>query len=120
MKQNFFRFRKIVTVVALLLFSVINAQTIKISGTVTSSDDKKTLPGVNIAIKGQKESAQTDFNGAYTIQAKKGDVLVFTFIGFTAQEKKIDQSTAINISLAPEESQLHEVVVVGYGTQKKN
>lgn len=119
MKQNFFRFRKIVTVVALLLFSVINAQTTKISGKVIGSDDNNSLPGVNITVKGQKVSTQTELDGTYSIQAKKGDVLVFSFMGYTVQQRTINENTTLNVTLVSEESQLHEVVVVGYGTQKR-
>lgn len=120
MKQNFLRFRKIATVTAFLLFSVINAQTTKISGTVTGSEDNAPLPGVSITVKGQKVSATTDVDGSYSIQAQKGDILVFSYIGHTLQEKKITQSTAVNVSLVSEEAHLKEVVVtVGYGSLKK-
>lgn len=119
MKQHFLRFRKIITVLALLLCSVVEAQSTKISGKVTSSEDNNTLPGVNVTIKGQKNGTQTDIDGAFAIEAKKGDILVFSFMGYTTQEKRIGDSKTVSIVLASEASQLHDVVIVGYGTQKK-
>lgn len=72
----------------MLLFSVnqMSAQGKTISGIVTSSQDNLPLPGVNIVIKGTKSVTTTGFDGEYSIKASESDVLVFTFIGFQAQE----------------------------------
>ncbi len=96
-----------------------NAQTTKISGKIIGSDDNNPIPGVNVAVKGQKVNTQTEFDGTYSIQAKKGDVLVFSFMGYSNQEKAVGTSTTLNVTLASEAAQLQDVVVVGYGTQKK-
>jgi tonB-dependent receptor plug len=64
------------------------AQTISVKGKVT--DDKKTpLPGVSVVVKGTTQGTSTDFDGNYQIQAKAGDVLEFSFVGFTTQTKKV-------------------------------
>lgn len=119
MKQFLFKLRKFIAVLALLPLSVVHAQTTKISGKVTGSDDNNSIPGVNISVKGQQLSTQTDMDGKYSIQAKKGDVLIFSFIGYIKQEQKVNENNTLNVTLVSEESQLHDVVVVGYGTQKK-
>ena len=97
------------------------AQTISVKGKVT--DDKKTpLPGVSVVVKGSTHGTSTDFDGNYQIQAKAGDVLEFSFVGFTTQTKKVvggGNSYTVNVQLKEDTQQLSEVVVVGFGTQKK-
>ncbi|MFI2743292.1 SusC/RagA family TonB-linked outer membrane protein [Zhouia sp. PK063] len=90
----------------------------QISGTVTDGSDIP-LAGVNILVKGTTNGTQTDFDGNFTINAKTGDVLVFSFIGMKSQEVTISTTTTINVKLEENTAQLDEVVVVGYGTQKK-
>ena len=97
------------------------AQTISVKGKVT--DDKKTpLPGVSVVVKGSTHGTSTDFDGNYQIQAKAGDVLEFSFVGFTTQTKKVvggGNSYTVNVQLKEDAQQLSEVVVVGFATQKK-
>ena len=101
--------------IAMLICFVTMAQERTITGTVT--DESKTpLPGVQVIIKGTKKYAQTDFDGNYSIQAQKGDMLVFSFIGYKQQSQKVENSNIINIKMFAEMSSLQEVVVVGYGT----
>lgn len=91
-----------------------------VTGTVTSADDGGPLPGVNVVIKGTAQGTTTDLNGKYTIQVPDPNtVLVFSFIGFAPQEIDVASRTVINVSLGADVQQLEEVVVVGYGTQKK-
>jgi TonB-dependent starch-binding outer membrane protein SusC len=96
-----------------------NAQDIPVKGRVTSDADGQTIPGVNIAVDGTNKSTSTDLDGNFTINASKNDVLTFTFLGFITQKVNVSNKTVFNISLKEELSQLQEVVVVGYGTQKK-
>lgn len=63
-------------------------QTLHVKGTVTD-EAKVPLPGVSVVIKGSNKGTTTDFDGKYELNAKKGDVLVFSFVGFTTQEKAI-------------------------------
>lgn len=95
-------------------------QPITVTGTVTSEEDGLGLPGVNILIKGGTQGTTTDIDGHYTIQVPGQDaVLVFSFIGYVAQEIAVGTQSVINVTMAPDVQQLGEVVVVGYGVQKK-
>ncbi|MFD0860585.1 SusC/RagA family TonB-linked outer membrane protein [Sungkyunkwania multivorans] len=90
-----------------------------ISGLVTSNEGTP-IPGVNIVIKNTTRGTQTDFDGNYYLEASAGDVLVFSYIGFQTQEVTIIEGKATyDITLADDVSELDEVVVIGYGTQKK-
>lgn len=111
--------RALFSVIAVMLCTVAQAQTTRITGLVLSDDDKKPLPGVTILVKGKNTSTQTASDGTYAIQASTGDVLVFRSIGFVTQESAVGNSSTINMSLKPEVSKLDEVVVVGYGTQSR-
>ncbi len=106
----------------MLLFSVttMSAQDKVINGVVTSSQDKLPLPGVNVMIKGTKTVAVTGFDGEYTIKASANDVLVFSFIGFQNQEITLGNQSRVDVTLSEDTNKLNEVVVVGYGTQKKS
>jgi TonB-linked SusC/RagA family outer membrane protein len=90
-----------------------------IAGSVLDSQ-RSPLPGVSILIKGTTTGTTTDFDGNYSLNAKQGDVLVFTYIGFVAQEIPVKEQRQINVVLQEDIAQLNEVVVVGYGTQKKS
>lgn len=90
-----------------------------ISGIVNSADDQTPLPGVSVLIKGTNVGTTTDADGAYSIAATRGDVLLFTFIGYASQEIIVDNQTAINVSLQADVVQLGDVVVIGYGTAKR-
>ncbi|OOV19535.1 TonB-dependent receptor [Flavobacterium sp. LM4] len=105
----------------MLVFSVnlMSAQGKEISGIVTSGQDKLPLPGVNIMIKGTQTSTTTGFDGQYSIKALPTDVLVFSFIGFENQQVTVGSQSKVNIVLGEDTNKLNEVVVVGYGTQKK-
>lgn len=94
---------------------------VTISGQVTSTDGEP-LIGVNILVKDQEGiGTTTDIDGNYQLSVPDGaTTLVFTYIGFVAQEVAIDGRTEINVELEPNTSQLDEVVVVGFGTQKKD
>ncbi|WP_083257103.1 SusC/RagA family TonB-linked outer membrane protein [Arcticibacter eurypsychrophilus] len=90
-----------------------------VTGTVT--DEKATpLPGVSIQVKGTATGTITDANGKYSLQTSNPNaILVFSFIGYTSREVHLAGKTILNIQLTPDAKSLNEVVVVGYGTQKK-
>ncbi len=93
-------------------------QGITITGTVT--DDKEPLPGVNIMIKGTSIGQVTDSNGRYSIAVPNADAtLVFSFVGYVTEEITVGERRIIDLTLAESSSQIEEVVVVGYGSQKK-
>ncbi|NDV60496.1 SusC/RagA family TonB-linked outer membrane protein [Bacteroides sp. 519] len=90
-----------------------------VSGTVVDSFGDP-MPGVSIAIKNTQTGTITGLDGDFTINVSgSDDVLVFSFIGFTAQEIKVGNNTTINVKLQEDSQALDEVVVVGYGVQKK-
>lgn len=122
MKQNYDKTLKRTVCFCLLLFCSFGsgfAQIRTISGKVSSSDGG-VIPGVNIIQKGASNGVVTDFDGNYQIELKEGaSVLVFSFIGFQTVEEPIGNRDVINIILKEDTQALDEVVVVGYGTQKK-
>ncbi|WBL24668.1 SusC/RagA family TonB-linked outer membrane protein [Zunongwangia sp. HGR-M22] len=89
-----------------------------ISGNVTDSDGE-ILPGVNVFVKGTQNGVVTDFDGHYTIRAYGRDTLVFSFIGMKTTERYIGGESNIDVVLEDDNQQLDDVVVVGYGTQKR-
>lgn len=101
----------------LLALQVALAQDITVRGTVTSGDS--VLPAVTVQVKGTAVATQTDANGNFTINAPGNGVLVFTSVGFTSQEISINNRTQISVVMQASNAQMSEVVVVGYGTQKK-
>lgn len=104
----------------LLTASLVMAQTVQITGTVTSSDDGLPLPGVTIFVKGTTLGALSDVAGKYFLSVPiKNKTLVFSYIGFKSQEIAIEGKTKIDAILAQDLFQVDEVVVVAYGTQQK-
>ena len=89
-----------------------------ISGVVTD-DSRMPLPGVSIKIVGTSRGADTDFDGNFSIQASEGDVLEFSYVGMKTQLITIETSKTLNLVMIADENILDEVVIVGYGTQKK-
>ncbi len=99
----------------------IQAQTKVVKGIVTSTDDGSTLVGVNVVVKGTFKGTTTDLDGAYTISLEAGeDALVFSYIGYITQTIQVGTQTQINVALVPDTELLPDVVVVGYGIQKKS
>jgi TonB-linked SusC/RagA family outer membrane protein len=102
-----------------ILFSVQAIAQITVSGKVTSAEDGSPIPGASVKIKGTNSAVQTNAAGVYTISAKSGDVLQFIYLGTVTQEKTVGSATSINVALIADDKNLNEVVVVGYGTQRK-
>ena len=94
-------------------------QTITIKGTVTDNLGTP-LGGVNVIVEGTTRGVLTNFDGEYEIEAEKGEVLVFSFLGMKTTTVTIENSSTINVSLEEDASLLEEVVVVGYGSQKRS
>ncbi|MEP5600416.1 MAG: TonB-dependent receptor [Algibacter sp.] len=90
-----------------------------ITGVVVSADDNMGIPGVNIIVKGTSVGAVTDFDGNYTIKASQDDLLVFSYLGFVTKEVTLGSQSTLNVSLESDLTALDEVIVVGYGTAKK-
>lgn len=91
-----------------------------VSGFVNTSDDEAGLPGVFVIIKNTSKGVTTDLDGKFTIALLPGeDILEFSFLGYTTQQIKVGNQTTINVKLEAATNSLDEVVVVGYGAQKK-
>jgi TonB-linked SusC/RagA family outer membrane protein len=118
MKTIFTRL-SVLTVLCLLFFNVASAQNITVKGVVTDGGDQTSLPSVSVTVKGTTTGIQTDANGNYAISVPATGTLVFTYIGYTVQEIPVNNRTTINVALASSSQQLEQVVVVGYGTQRK-
>ncbi|NVO18894.1 MAG: SusC/RagA family TonB-linked outer membrane protein [Bacteroidetes bacterium] len=91
----------------------------KLYGQVTDMTDKNPMPGVSISIKGTQSGCTTDINGTYNISASKGDILVFSMIGYEKQEILVNNQAVLNVGLKVSVKSLDEVVVIGYGTTTK-
>ncbi|MBE7175866.1 MAG: TonB-dependent receptor [Mucilaginibacter polytrichastri] len=91
---------------------------IDVQGKVTDEKNEP-LPGVSVKVKGAQTSAVTDANGQYKISAPENGTLVFTYVGFTTKEVAINNQTTVNAALTSTNSELDEVVVIGYQTIKK-
>ncbi|MGC9341242.1 MAG: TonB-dependent receptor plug domain-containing protein, partial [Bacteroidales bacterium] len=99
---------------------ILYAQQVTVSGTITDENESP-LPGVNIFVKGKAGGTISDIQGNYTINTdSRENVIVFSFVGYEEIEEVIGERNTINIQLNPEYSELDEVVVIGYGTQKKS
>ncbi|RAV28197.1 SusC/RagA family TonB-linked outer membrane protein [Sinomicrobium soli] len=109
----------LVMLLFLLCTESLLAQNMEISGTVVD-DLGAPMPGVTVLVKGTGNGTSTDFDGKYTIQvAGENDILVFSYIGFETREVPVGTQTSVDMTMEPKTDQLDEIVVVGYGTQKK-
>ena len=114
--------KKVLMLFSLFLIagSLAMAQTVAISGTVTSSEDGQPLPGVTIFVKGTTLGALTSADGKFVLSVPvKNNTLVFSYIGFKSQEIDITGKTTVNAVLVQDLFKVDEVVVVAYGTQQK-
>jgi len=91
------------------------AQSKKITGKVTSTEDGSALPGVSVQVKSTTRGTQTDANGEYAIEVSPSETLSFSFIGLVPLEKLVGNQTVINITMTSSDKFLNEIVVVGYG-----
>ncbi len=90
-----------------------------ISGTVSELENGFPLPGVNVIISGSSTGTTTDFYGKYQLTANNGDVLVFSYVGYTSQEVIFAGQAVLDVQLSEDASALDEIVLIGYGGVKK-
>lgn len=114
--------QKIFTNLIFMLLPVLAmAQTRTVSGTVTSSEDGETIPGVNVVVDGTTKGTVTDIEGAYTLELEPGEnTLIFSYVGFNTQTVTVDQQTTIDVVMQVDAQLLDEVVVIGYGIVRKS
>jgi len=113
--------KRILILTGLLLFmgASLYAQTIRVTGTVTSQTDGATMPGVSVVVRGTTIGAVTDLNGRYELQAAPNATLVFSFIGYTTREVRVDGREVINVALLEEVFEIEGVVVTALGISRE-
>src|SRR5688572_21803175 len=111
-------FLRITCLLAFFLFSSFYASSQSVTGKVTESNGVP-IAGATVSVKGGSLATQTDANGSFTIAAASNATIVITAIGFSTLEVNVDNKTSLNITLQSSSSQLEQIVVVGYGTQKR-
>ena len=116
--KSFFRRLTSVVIGCLSATGLLQAAPVTVTGTVTSAADGEPLIGATVLVKNSTVGTATDIDGNYSIKAEIGDVLQFSYIGFNSREVKVT-GTSLDVALEESNSTLDEVVVVGYGVQKK-
>ncbi len=102
----------------ILGFLLVSSGFAQITGKVYD-ENGKSIPGVTIVVKGKTNGTTTDLNGKYSLNAKKGDILVFSFVGYEKQEIPVKEKKVINVFLKPGVINMKEVVVMGYSNKTK-
>lgn len=95
------------------------AQQVTITGTITDANDNEPLVGASIYIKSTNKGTVSNIDGKYSIEAKKGDYLIFSYVGYLKEEVKIGDKSVINIALKQDAKVLEDISVIGYGTVTK-
>lgn len=113
------RTRTIVTAMLLLCYGAVCAQSISVTGEVVDEDNEP-LPGATVRVEGTNAVTATDSNGEFTISAKKGDKLSILYVGFYTETVTVEGSKKITVNMRQKLNEIDEVVVIGYGTQRKS
>ena len=117
MRNKYFRWMFFLT--AFFGSITMQAQELTITGKVSSAEDEELLPGVNVFINGTSIGTTTDFDGVYSINVNKGDVLTFSFIGFSDKKITVGESLVINVQMDESAESLDEVVVTALGISRE-
>lgn len=111
--------KKLISIIFIMSFAAFLYGQQIITGKVVDSKGQP-LPGVNVFIKGTTIGTITDANGIYSIkEVKKGDILVFSYVGMLTEEIEVGESNVVNITMIEDLMKLDEIVVIGYGTARK-
>ncbi len=118
--ENRFRYL-FMWLIFVLFYTNSYGQSFRVSGNVTDVLEGNTLPGVNIIEQGTSNGTVTDINGDYQISVSSGEsVLIFSYVGYSEDTVPVNRRSKLDVSLYPNIEMLSEMVVVGYGVQKKN
>ncbi len=109
-----------VLLMLLLSFTSAYAQRGDVTGIVRDADDRSTIPGVSIVVKGTLQGTTTDINGNFSLTVDPNTTLIFSFVGYATQEVVVQPNTSIQVDLKIEATALEEFIVIGYGVQKKS
>ncbi|GGZ79186.1 SusC/RagA family TonB-linked outer membrane protein [Algibacter mikhailovii] len=112
------KFSRMLTLLLAFVVQLTFAQEKTITGTV-SDEAGLPLPGTTVLVKGTSNGTSTDFDGNYSIQANTGDILVFSFVGYSTQEVAVGASSTVNVSLSEDAESLEEVVITAQGIKAK-
>ena len=113
--------KRILTISVMVMLALgMWAQSLTVTGVVMAQDEPDPVIGANVMVKGSTTGTITDFDGNFSLQAKAGDVLQVSFMGYKTQEVKVSGSGPLRITLVSDNVQLQEVVAIGYGTMKKS
>ena len=104
--------RLLLAVVLFFQSMLLVAQERTISGVIRDADDNSPLTGVSVSLKGSTRGVQTDASGAFSIMAKKGDILQISYVGYEMQQVRVGDANTITINLKSTQKALGEVVVV--------
>ena len=108
----------------LLLFCVLFSLSLfsqnSLDGKVTDINSSEAIAGVNVVVKGTSTGTATDFDGNYNITVSKGDVLVFSYVGYSTLEITYDDQLSLNVAMSEDASQLDEILLIGYGSVTKD
>lgn len=110
---------KLFLIAFILISSFCYAQNVEISGTVNEAATGMPIPGANVVVKNSATGTMTDIDGKYSISVPSGSILVYSFIGFNSVERTVSVNETVNITLQENVQTLDEVVVIGYGTQRR-
>lgn len=117
--KKFFKKNFIIVFLTFFFFSgVLKAQEISVAGIVTDGKSNDPLPGVSILNKSSKKGTSSSFDGVFSIKAKIGDFLVFSYLGYNTKEIKVT-SNSLNLKMEESSESLDEIVLIGYGSSKK-
>ncbi|WP_025006801.1 SusC/RagA family TonB-linked outer membrane protein, partial [Marinilabilia salmonicolor] len=119
MKKQFSFYKILFLFLGLGFFISASAQEVTVTGTVTDAETGDPLPGVTVVIQGTQQGTITQVDGTYSVQVAEDASLAFSFIGYVTNEVAVAGQNQINIELEPQILGLDEVVVIGYGVQKK-
>ncbi len=120
MKNNFTKKIVLVCINILIIVIGVYSQQVEVSGIVTSNVDKKTIPGVNVFVKGNKTGVSTDIDGKYKIKLNNpNQTLVFSYLGYNTLEVAVNGRSQVNVELEEKKNILDQMVVVAYQTLKK-
>lgn len=124
LKRIFMRKHKITRLAMLLVAALFAmtayAQKIKVTGTVVDGQNNEPLTGVTVKEKGVSNGVITDINGNYSISVEANATLQFTYMGFSMQEVAVNKRTRINVTMESDSKMLDELIVIGYGVQRKS
>ncbi|MEG1587222.1 MAG: TonB-dependent receptor plug domain-containing protein, partial [Bacteroidales bacterium] len=98
---------------------MLSEQSVKVSGVVVD-EQGVSLPGVNVVVKGSSHGTITDFDGMFNLEVMPESILTFSYIGYNTKEIKIQKAQSLKVTLKENTKDLEEVIVVGYGTQRKS